>query len=437
MNQTYHNFDQETKGWVDLIQPRVPSTKLTVDVNAKWVVVGAGYTGLSCARRLAELHPNEKIFLIEAREIGQSASGRNSGYAVAHSHFSGGYQKTQLENYQRIDRINQSGLKSLKSIIENNQIECDYKDSGIYHLAADKNSSEESDQFVDYLQKRQIEHIELSKDQIKIELGTNWYQKGVKVKDGALVQPAKLVFGLADSLPSNVELYENTPVLEIDMGRLSTIKTPSSILKAENIIMACNYEPIAKGKLKQRVVGVTLSGSITRVLSQDEFEMLGSESSWGVLSLHSGGATVRLTEDKRISIRNTAEYNNHRLLNPKQLKNRQEIHRQAFNNRFPELSHVNFEHLYSGVEGVTANKTNIFKRFSDNLFYAGCYNGSGITKGTAFGLAMADYACGNDEDLVHDCLSIAEAKWLPPKPILDLGAWYITKQRFKGVGKDR
>ncbi len=283
MNQTYHNFDQETKGWVDLIQPRVPSTKLTVDVNAKWVVVGAGYTGLSCARRLAELNPNEKIFLIEAREIGQSASGRNSGYAVAHSHFSGGYQKTQLENYQRIDRINQSGLKSLKSIIENNQIECDYKDSGIYHLAADKNSSEESDQFVDYLQKRQIEHIELSKDQIKIELGTNWYQKGVKVKDGALVQPAKLVFGLADSLPSNVELYENTPVLEIDLGRISTIKTPSSILKAENIIMACNYEPIAKGKLKQRVVGVTLSGSITRVLSQDEFEMLGSESSWGVL----------------------------------------------------------------------------------------------------------------------------------------------------------
>ena len=86
-------------------------------------------------------------------------------------------------------------------------------------MAADKNSSEESDQFVDYLQKRQIEHIELSKDQIKIELGTNWYQKGVKVKNGALVQPAKLVFGLADSLPSNVELYENTPVLEIDMGR--------------------------------------------------------------------------------------------------------------------------------------------------------------------------------------------------------------------------
>ena len=199
MKQTHHNFDQETKGWVELIHPGEPSKTLTTDLDARWVIIGAGFTGLSCARRLAELNPNEKIILLEAREIGQNASGRNSGYAVAHSHFSGGYQKSRLEHYQRIDRINQTGLNSLKSIIENSQIECDYKDAGIYHMAADKNSSEECDQFLDYLQKREIEHTKLSKDQINMELGTSWYLKGVKVKNGALVQPAKLVFGLADS----------------------------------------------------------------------------------------------------------------------------------------------------------------------------------------------------------------------------------------------
>jgi len=400
-------------------------------------VIGAGFTGLSCARRLSELNPGEKIVLLEAREVGQSASGRNSGYAVAHSHFSGGYQKNQLEQYERIDRINQTGLDSLKSIIDKNQIDCDFKYSGIYHMAADKNSSLECDYFVDYLQKREIEHTELSKDQIKTELGTSWYRKGVKVKNGALVQPAKLVFGLADNLPNNVELYENSPVIELVLGKINTVRTPNASVKALNVVMACNYEPIDNGSQKQRVVGVTLSGSITRVLTEDEAKLLGSESSWGVLSLHSGGATVRLTEDKRISIRNTAEYNNQSLLNNVQLIERQEVHRQAFDNRFPELSHVSFEHLYSGVEGVTGNKTNIFKRLSNNLYFAGCYNGSGITKGTAFGLAMADYACGNEEGLVDDCLSLEKPQWLPPKPILDLGAWYVTKQRFKAVGKDR
>ncbi|MEC7595521.1 MAG: FAD-dependent oxidoreductase, partial [Pseudomonadota bacterium] len=332
--------------------------------------------------------------------------------------------------------INQAGLDSLKSIINESRINCDFKESGIYHMAADKSSSEECEYFVDYLQKRQIEHIPLSQDQINLELGTKWYRKGVKIKDGALVQPAKLVFGLADSLPSNVKLYENSPVLGMEIGKINTVRLPNSTIKAENVIMASNYEPITNRKQKQRVVGVTLSGSITRGLTQEEIGMLGSESSWGVLSLHSGGATVRLTEDKRISIRNTAEYNNQRLLSDGQLKERQKVHRQSFDNRFPGLSHVPFEHLYSGVEGVSANKTNVFKKLSSNLYFAGCYNGSGITKGTAFGIGMANFASGNDDELVTDCLGIEKAKWLPPKPFLDIGAWYITKQRFKGVGKD-
>ena len=437
MNQDNLNFDHETRGWVDLIPHRKPQSILNSNLDTKWLVIGAGFTGLSCARRLAELNPNEKIILLEAREVGQSASGRNSGYAMAHSHFSGRYQKNKLDQYKRIDRINQVGLDSLKSIINKSQISCDFKESGIYHMAADKNSSEECDYFVDYLQKRQIGHIPLSQDQINLELGTKWYRKGVKVKDGALVHPAKLVFGLADTLPSNVNLYENSPVLGMEIGKINTVRLPNSTIKAENVIMACNYEPIANGKQKQRVVGVTLSGSITRVLTQDEIEMLGSESSWGILSLHSGGATVRLTEDKRISIRNTAEYNNQCLLSDGQLKERQMVHRQAFDNRFPGLSHVPFEHLYSGVEGVSANKTNVFKKLSSNLYFAGCYNGSGITKGTAFGMGIAEYVCQHESALVSDCLATTKANWLPPRPLLDIGAWFVTKQRFKGVGKDR
>jgi len=429
-------FDHETRGWVDLIPLRKPQPNLTSNLDARWLVIGAGYTGLSCARRLAELNPNEKIVLLDAREVGQSASGRNSGYVVAHSHFSGGYQKDQLGQYERIDRINQAGLESLKSIINKSHIHCDFKESGIYHMAADLSSSLECDYFIDYLEKREIKHTPLAQDQIHLELGTKWYQKGVKVHNGALVQPAQLVFGLADNLPNNVELYENSPVIDMRLGKINTLRTPNSTIRAENVIMACNYEPLVSGQQKQRVVGVTLSGSITRVLTQDEMETLGSETSWGILSLHSGGATVRLTKDKRISIRNTAEYNNHRLLRKGQLKARQKIHRQAFDNRFPELSHVSFEHLYSGVEGVTANKTNIFKRLSPNLYFAGCYNGSGITKGTAFGIAVADLACGHDGELVSDCLGIEKAKWLPPRPFIHLGAWYVTKQRFRGVGKD-
>ena len=437
MAQGNINFDHETRGWVDLIPPRSPRPKLTSNLEAKWLVIGAGFTGLSCARRLAEINPNDQIILIDAREIGQNASGRNSGYAVAHSHFSGVYKESQLSQYQRVDRINQVGLNSLRSLVVENNIACDFKDTGIYHTAADNNSSKKCDDFIDYLEKREINHTPLSQEQLQKHLGTKWYQKGVKVENGALVQPAKLVFGLADNLPKNVVLYENTPVLKMTVDKTNKLVVPNATITAEKVIMACNYESLAYGQPKQRVLGVTLSGSITRALTKDELKSLGNQSSWGVLSLHSGGATVRLTSDGRISIRNTAEYNNQSLLTDHQLLKRQEIHRQAFNNRFPQLSHVSFEHCYSGVEGVSINKTNIFNKLSKSLYFAGCYNGSGITKGTAFGMGIAEYVCQHESALVSDCRATAKANWLPPRPLLDVGAWFVTKQRFKGVGKDR
>ena len=437
MSQGNINFDHETRGWVDLIPPRSPRPKLTSNLEAKWLIIGAGFTGLSCARRLAEINPNDQIILIDAREIGQNASGRNSGYAVAHSYFSGVYKESQLSQYQRVDRINQAGLNSLRFLVAENNIACDYKDTGIYHTAADNNSSKKCDDFIDYLEKREINHTPLSQEQLQKHLGTKWYQKGVKVENGALVQPAKLVFGLADTLPSNVTLYENTPVLKMTVDKTNKLVVPNATITAEKVIMACNYESLAYGQPKQRVLGVTLSGSITRVLTKDELKSLGNQSSWGVLSLHSGGATVRLSSDGRISIRNTAEYNNQSLLTNQQLLKRQEIHRKAFNNRFPQLSHVSFEHCYSGVEGVSVNKTNIFNKLSKSLYFAGCYNGSGITKGTAFGMGIAEYVCQHESALVSDCLATAKANWLPPRPLLDVGAWFVTKQRFKGVGKDR
>ena len=437
MGQANPIFDNETLGWVDLIPPRQSRPKISSDLEAKWLVIGAGFTGLSCARRLAEINPKDKIILLDARELGQNASGRNSGYAVAHSHFSGAYKESDLEKYQRVDRINQVGLNSLRTLVKDNTINCDWIDSGIYHTAADSSSEIECDHFINYLKKREIKHTPLSNEEVYDHLGTSWYKKGVKVDNGALMQPAKLVFGLAENLPGNVELYENTPVLNLILGKTNKVIVPDATITADKVIMACNYENFEGAKPKQRLVGVTLSGSITRVLTNEEFATLGSQSSWGVLSLHSGGATIRLTDDRRIAIRNTAEYNNHRLLTKKQLIKRQQIHRQAFDNRFPQLSHVPFEHLYSGVEGVSANKTNIFEKFSDNLYYAGCFNGSGITKGTAFGIGIAEYACGKNSSIVKDCLAIEKAKWLPPKPLLDLGAWFTTKQRFKGVGRDR
>ena len=46
------------------------------------MIIGAGFTGLSAARKLAELHPEKEIILADAQLAGEGASSRNSGYLV-------------------------------------------------------------------------------------------------------------------------------------------------------------------------------------------------------------------------------------------------------------------------------------------------------------------------------------------------------------------
>ncbi len=439
-------YSNDDHGWAELLPSREhKNDTCTGDHRVQWAIIGAGFTGLSCARQLATQHPDDEIILLDARSLAQGASGRTSGFVVAVSHFSGvtvtnvsgTFNPEHMSEYQRVNRINSAGLDTLRHIVKSNNLDCDWREDGFYHTAADTASIQESANFIKYLEKLDIDHSVLNQDQLYEELGTQWYQKGIHVHQGALVQPAQLVYGLANSLPKNVRLFENSTVHNLSSSSPFQISTDKANIIADKVIVATNYEAPKLGLSKNRILGSTLSGSFTRKMSTDELALLGSKKTWGVLSLHSGGATVRLTTDGRISIRNTAEFNAGNLLSTSQLFSRQSIHRSSFQNRFPELNHVPFEHSWSGVEGISKNGTTFFQNPKPGLYLAGGYNGSGVSRGTAFGLAMADFASGHQSPLITDCLSSPSAQWLPPRPILDIGAWFTVRNRFKGVGKDR
>ena len=430
-------YSTDAHGWSELLPAREPRPSLMGRHRVPWAVVGAGVTGLASARRLAELHPDEQIILLDARIIGQGASARSSGFAVAVSHFPGGFEAGQVPAYARVNRINQAGLDLLRTQVAAAGFDCQWHEQGLYHTAADRASIEECGHFLRYLETMEIDHTPLSAGDLGARLGTALYQAGVHVQLGALVQPAALVRGLADTLPPNVTLYEQSPILEIAKGAPLTLKLRDGEVCADRLLLATNYEAVKLGFLRRRLAGSTLSGSFTHVLTDEEFSGLGDLSEWGGLSLHSGGATVRLTKDRRICLRNTAEYNGSALLSEQQLAHRQRIHREAFTRRFPNLVHVPFEFAWSGVEGVSRNGANFFCRQSENIYFAGGYNGSGISRGTAFGTALAEYASGGQSTLIDDCLASAPAAWIPPRPFLDLGASFAIRSRFRHAGQDR
>ena len=336
-------FPTDNHGWAELLPARNPCPSLQGDHRFAWIVIGAGLTGLACARHLATLHPGDEIAVREARQVAQGAPGRNSGFAVAVSQFPGKFDQAQIPNYQRINRINADGLDLLRHAVTAGDIECQWRDQGFHHTAADTQSITESAHFAHYLDAMEIAHTPLDQGDLTDRLGTNLYKAGVHVHAGALVQPAALVRGLAATLPSNVTLFEQSPVLEITDGTPVTLRLNAGQVRADKVILATNYEAVHLGYLRGRILGSSLAGSFTRVLSPDELSTLGNLKDWGVFSLHGGGAKVRLTTDARISLRNTAEYHGGALLSDNELATRQAIHRHAFEKRFPQLAHVPFE----------------------------------------------------------------------------------------------
>ena len=73
-----------------------------------------------------------------------------------------------------------------------------------------------------------------------------------------------------------------------------------------------------------------------------------------------------------------------------------------------------------------------FKKIDDNVFVAGCYNGSGIGVGTLFGEQVAIKASNENTKEIEVIEARNKPTWLPPQPFLNLGVkTRLMYERFK------
>ena len=67
--------------------------------------------------------------------------------------------------------------------------------------------------FSETLSKLGFEHKILFNKDLSKKLGTNFYNVALYTKGGILLHPGKLVRAMIDTLPENVNLYENSSLL--------------------------------------------------------------------------------------------------------------------------------------------------------------------------------------------------------------------------------
>ena len=408
--------------WINDLDQRSNIKILNKNMSCDWLIVGAGYTGLSAARKLSELHPNKNIIIIDAQFAGEGASGRNSGYLVDTTLNDGFTSNKELSNYKKKTDIYQLGIEVVKKFIKGYQVDCDWNEAGKYFASSNNKDQKILTNFGKTLSQLGFEYNLLNKKELNKRLGTNFYNLGLYTKGGILLHPGKLVRSMIDTLPENVDLLEKSQLLEWKKHTNSVCcKFKKYEIITKNIIFCTNGFLKSLGIKMNYNFPLTLTASMTRQLNNNEFKSIGEPREWGVLPVRPMGATIRMTKDKRILIRNTAEVHNPFKMNNDELKNRSLNQKTGIKKRFPTLPDDIIESSWSGIVSRTRNSSQIFEKIDNNVFAAGCYNGSGIGVGTLFGEQIAIKASNENSNEIRIIESRSKPTWLPPQPFLNIG----------------
>ncbi len=419
--------------WVNDLIPRTNIKTLQSNEDCEWLIVGAGFTGLSAARKLAQLYQNQKIILVDAQLAGEGASSRNSGYLVDTTLNDGFTSNKELDNYKKKADIYDLGINTVKKFINEYQVDCDWNECGKYFASSKKGDEKILRNFSDTLSKLGYEHNLLSNNELSKRLGTNFYNIALHTKGGILLHPGKLVRAMIDVLPKNVCLYENSSLLSWKKTKgIISCEFKNGKVKTKKIIFATNGFLKSLGIKSNYNFPITLTASMTRPLTDEEFDSIGQPKEWGVLPVRPMGATIRMTKDRRILIRNTAEVHNPFKMKKSDLEKRSINQRIGIKKRFPQLPEDIIQSSWSGVVSRTRNSSQIFEKIDNNVFAAGCYNGSGIGVGTLFGEQIAIKASEENTEEIQIIESRNKPTWLPPQPFLNLGVkTRLIYERFR------
>ena len=428
MGKTAFPVYSDLCGWNAMLPPRQARQQAVGAIRVRYAVVGAGYTGLAAARRLHELDPDASIAVLEATTVGEGSSARNSGFMTP-SDSKIGLSLGEMDRAEQLNAFSKEGFICLTDLMAAGGIDCGLERSGRVTAAATDTGADKIRTMIAGAKVHGFAHQALDREALAGLIGSRYYQCGLRIEEGYLVQPAALVRGLADTLPAPVRLYENSPVLDLQDGATWALRTPEAVVTADVVVLATNAAIKQFGFWRDGLVTIYTFAGITRAMDAPDGARLGVNP-WGLLPAHRLGTTVRRVGDDRLMVRSLYAYE--KPLDPAQV---QQALTSCFHRRYPELSHVPLQYIWGGTTALTMNGSPRWGRIKDRLYgSAGC-NGSGIVKGTLLGKRLADMIVTGDPQEALQAV-YGRANRIAPEPFRTIGFHAVSAYQRRKAGQE-
>ena len=425
--------DLPGSGWYELLPRPGPPKILEGKQNADWVIVGAGFAGLSAARRLSQLVPGERIFVVEGQRVGWGATGRNSGFMIdlPHELSSENYAGGRDHDLKQI-RMNRAAIEFAADAVKEHGLNRYFTRAGKIHGAATSRGLKALTEFERHLASLNERFESLDADAMRRITGSSFYIAGTFTPGTVMIQPAGYIRGLAQGLSESVDIFESSPVVSIKTGSEHVVSTPAGEIRTPRLILTMNGQVESFGYFRRQLMHIFTFASMSRRLDPSEVKTLGGQTSWGLIPADPMGSTIRRIPEERIVVRNTFTYNPAMRTSEQEIERIGRIHDRSFSLRFPMLAGVEAEYRWGGHLCLSLNAAPAFGEVEKGVYAACCCNGLGTVKGTLYGKLIADLAVGSGDSMIEAALTEPTPKRLYPEPLMTWGAkgklWWMQKR---------
>ncbi|ENY71161.1 gamma-glutamylputrescine oxidoreductase [Aeromonas diversa CDC 2478-85] len=372
--------------------PHAPWPTLSGDQECDVCVVGGGYTGLSSALHLAER--GYQVVLLEAARIGFGASGRNGGQIVnSYSRDIDTIERNCPPDQARLlGNMLFEGGDIIRERIERYQIQCDFRQGGVFAADTEKQLHELKAQKARWERWGNDQMELLDKESLRRVVQSDRYVGGVLDKRGGHIHPLNLALGEAEAIRGlGGRIFEQSPVTDIVPGERVQVKTAKGTVKARFVVVAGNaYLGNLVPELAAKSMPCGTQVVATEVLGEQKARELLPQN-YCVEDCNYLLDYYRTTGDHRLlygggvvyGARDPADIE--RLIMPKLLKT------------FPQLAGVKVEYTWTGNFLLTLSRLPQFGRIGSNIYYMQGYSGHGVTCTHLAGKLLAEALAGQAE----------------------------------------
>ncbi|MCL7381790.1 FAD-binding oxidoreductase [Streptomyces sp. 35G-GA-8] len=434
---------------------------LTGDEHCDLLVIGGGYSGLWTALLAKERDPERDVVLIEGREVGWAASGRNGGFCAASlTHGFGNGLARWPGELRKLEELGERNLDAIEATVARYAIDCSFERTGEIDVATEPYQLDDLHELYEEATRLGRTGLEpLDRDALRAEvdsptfLGGLWDRRGV-----AMLHPAKLAWGLKRVCAElGVRVYENTRALELARARAGAgsgggpgarsgagsgmaVRTPYGRVFARRVALGTNVFPSLVRRVRPYTVPVYDYALMTEPLTEAQRAAIGWRNRQGLGDSANQFHYFRITDDHRIL------WGGYDAIYPyggrldAALNHRPETYLKLaghFFRCFPQLEGVRFSHAWGGAIDTCSRFSAFFgTAYDGRVAYAAGYTGLGVGATRFGGEVMLDLLAG--ERTERTALEMVRSKPLPfpPEPAawagIGLTKWSLARADARG-----